>query len=222
MNFFNLKLFPVKVFSLTQNLAEILKHPTAIITLIGVLILIFVFIKIKRIKITPKITTRIGIALALSAVLQIFRLYHFPQGGSVTLGSLVPILIIALIYGPEIGFLTGFLHGIITLFLDPYILHPIQLLFDYPLPSMALGLAGYFKSKKVIGAIVAIFAKFIFHFISGVVFFGSFAPKEMSPIIYSLVVNGTFMLTDGIICVFLIALLPISMLSKNEKNNVYR
>lgn len=222
MEIFNLKLFPVKVFSLTQNFTEILKHPTSIITLIGVLILIFLFIRIKRIKISTKMTTQIGIALALSAVLQIFRLYHFPQGGSVTLGSLVPILIIALVYGPEVGFLTGFLHGIITLFLDPYILHPVQLLFDYPLPSMALGLAGYFRSKKVLGTIVAIFAKFIFHFISGVVFFGSFAPKGMSPVIYSLVVNGTFMLTDGIICVFLIAVLPISMLSKNIKNSTYR
>ncbi|MDF2503643.1 energy-coupled thiamine transporter ThiT [Clostridium sp.] len=222
MTLFNLKLFPVKVFSLATNSAEILKHPTSIITLIGVLILIFAFIKIKKVKITTKMTTQIGIALALSAVLQIFRLYHFPQGGSVTLGSMVPILIIALVYGPEVGFLTGFLHGMITLFLDPYILHPIQLLFDYPLPSMALGLAGYFRYKKILGTIVAIFVKFLFHFTSGLVFFGSFAPSGMSPAIYSLVVNGSFMLTDGLICVFLIAILPIKMLSRNIKNGVYR
>lgn len=222
MKIFNAQLFPVKVFSLTENLGEILKHPTSIITLIGVLILIFLFIKINKVKITTKMTTQIGIALALSAVLQIFRLYHFPQGGSVTLGSLVPIIVIALIYGPEVGFLAGFLHGIITLFLDPYILHPIQLLFDYPLPSMSLGLAGYFRSRKILGTLAAIFVKFIFHFISGVVFFGSFAPKGMSAVIYSLMVNGTFMLTDGIICVIIIALLPLKMLSKNINNGTYR
>lgn len=221
MTLFNLKLFSVKVFSFTENLSEILKHPTSIITLIGVLILILAFIKIKKVKISTRITTQIGIALALSAVLQIFRLYHFPQGGSVTLGSMVPILIIALVYGPEIGFLTGFLHGILTLFLDPYILHPVQLLFDYPLPSMALGLAGYFKSNKMLGSIVSIFVKFLFHFISGVVFFGSFAPKGMSAVVYSLVVNGSFMIVEGGICVFLIALLPIKMLKKNINSGNY-
>lgn len=205
--------------SLITNLKEVSAHPTSVITLIGVLILVLAFIKIRKVKLNTKMITQIGIALALSAVLQLFRLYHFPQGGSVTLGSMVPILIIAFVYGPEVGFLAGFLHGMLTLILDPYILHPVQLLFDYPLPSMALGLAGYFRNRKVLGSIVAVFVKFIFHFISGVAFFGSFAPKGMSAIVYSLTVNGSFMFVEGGLCVVIIAILPIKMLSTMLKKD---
>ncbi|WP_425057711.1 energy-coupled thiamine transporter ThiT [Sporomusa carbonis] len=37
-----------------------------------------------------------------------FRLYHLPQGGSITLGSMLPILFMATYYGPEVGYLIGF------------------------------------------------------------------------------------------------------------------
>lgn len=203
--------------SFFKNATEISHHPTSVITLIGVLLLVLGFIKIRKVKLNTKMITQIGIALALSAVLQIFRIYHFPQGGGVTFGSLVPILLIALVYGPEVGILAGFLHGMLTLIIDPYILYPTQLLFDYPLPSMALGLAGYFRNQKylgrILGSIFALFVKFVCHFISGVLFFGSFAPKGISPIIYSLTVNGSLMLVEGSICVVIIAILPMKILS---------
>ena len=199
---------------------QLLANPSTFLAIFGVLILVFGFIKIRKVKLSTKMIAQIGIALALSSVLQIFRLYHFPEGGSVTLGSLVPIIIIAIVYGPEVGFLAGFLHGMITLILDPYILQPVQFLFDYPLPSMALGLAGYFGNKKVLGAVVAIFVKYIFHFLSGVIFFGSYAPKGMSPIIYSLTVNGSMMLIEGGIAVVIIALLPMDLIIKNIKQPI--
>ncbi|WP_026882791.1 energy-coupled thiamine transporter ThiT [Clostridium akagii] len=200
--------------SFLTNVTEISHHPSSVITLVGLLLLVLGFVKIRKVKLNTKMITQIGIALALSAVLQIFRIYHFPQGGGVTFGSLVPILLIAFIYGPEVGILAGFLHGMLTLIIDPYILYPTQLLFDYPLPSMALGLAGYFRNQKILGSVVALFVKFICHFISGVLFFGSFAPKGTSPIIYSLSVNGSLMLAEGAICVIIIGLLPMKILSK--------
>ncbi|NEI39176.1 energy-coupled thiamine transporter ThiT, partial [Rhizobium leguminosarum] len=128
---------------------------SAIATLVGVLILIAVLLKVKKIKFTTKLVAQVGVVLALSTVLSLFKIYKLPQGGSVTLGSMVPILLIAFFYGPEVGFLTGFLFGIIDLMLEPYLLHPIQVLFDYPLPYMALGFAGYFKNKKLLGTVTA-------------------------------------------------------------------
>lgn len=198
--------------SLSKNLTEISAHPTSIFALIALVIFILFIIKVRKIKFNTHLITQIGIALALATILKMFRLYHFPQGGSVTLGSMVPILLMAFLYGPEVGYLTGFLYGIITLILDPYILQPVQVLFDYPLPFMALGLAGYFKNHKLIGTTVAVFGRFICHFISGVIFFGSFAPKGMSPAIYSLLTNGLFMLGEGIICLVIIGVLPIKNL----------
>jgi thiamine transporter len=79
---------------------------------------------------------------------------------------------------------------------------------------MALGLAGYFPNRKVTGTIVAVIGRFICHFISGVVFFGSFAPKGMSPAVYSLMVNGIFMAVEGGICIAIMAVLPLRQLSR--------
>lgn len=205
--------------NLPANTSEIVKHPLSLVALIGCVIILLVLIKAKKIEITTQLITRIGIALALATVLKVFRLYHFPQGGSVTLGSMVPILIIAFMYGPLVGFLTGFLYGIITLFMDPYILHPVQVLFDYPLPFLALGLAGFFKQNKLLGTSVAIFGRFICHFISGVAFFGSFAPEGMSPIVYSLFVNGLLVGVEGVICLVIIKFLPIDRIVKATNKN---
>lgn len=200
--------------SFSQNISEILKHPTSIFALIAGLLIIMAVIKVRKIKLDTKTITQIGVALALACVLKVFRIYHLPQGGSVTLGSMIPILLMAFLYGPEVGFLTGFIYGILTLIFDPYILHPVQVLFDYPLPFMALGLAGYFPNRKVTGTIVAVIGRFICHFISGVVFFGSFAPKGMSPAVYSLMVNGIFMAVEGGICIAIMAVLPLRQLSR--------
>ncbi|WP_373899230.1 energy-coupled thiamine transporter ThiT [Haloimpatiens sp. FM7315] len=201
-----------------KNCTDIFTHPTSVATLIGLLIIIIVLMRVKHIKITTKMLTQIGIALALATILKVFRLYHLTNGGSITLGSMVPILLIAFIYGPETGFLTGLLYGLITLILDPYILHPTQVLFDYPLPFMALGIAGYFRSNKYLGTILAVLGRFICHFISGVAFFGSFAPDGMSPALYSLTVNGIFIGIEGAICFIIIALLPITLLTKIALN----
>lgn len=209
--------------SLLKNLTEISSHPSSIFALIALIVFILFIARIKKIHFTTQLITQIGIALALATILKVFRIYHFPQGGSITLGSMIPILLMAFLYGPEVGFLTGFLYGIITLILDPYILQPVQVLFDYPLPFMALGIAGYFSSHKLLGTAAAIFMRFICHFISGILFFGSFAPKGMSPVIYSLSLNGSFMLIEGIICIVIIAALPLkhleSILKKDTLNN---
>ncbi|CUU45161.1 MULTISPECIES: energy-coupled thiamine transporter ThiT [Clostridium] len=193
----------------SQNIQDILASPMSIITLLGCILLLIVLAKARKIKFTPELIARIGIALALATILKMLRLYHFPQGGSITLGSMIPVLLIAFIYGPEVGCLTGFLYGVITLILDPYILHPVQVLFDYPLPFTALGLAGFFKQRKLVGVSIAVLVRFLCHLISGIVFFGSFAPEGMSPVVYSLLVNGPMVGIEGIICLVILAVLPI-------------
>jgi thiamine transporter len=210
----------MKDFSYEKNIAPILQSPASIAALAGVIILIAALMVIKKVKITPKIAAQVGLALALSLALDMFKIFRMPQGGSITLGSMVPILLISFFYGPELGLLTGFLYGIIDLLLDPYILHPIQVLFDYPLPFMALGLAGYFKNKKLLGTTAAIFVRFLFHFVSGFVFFAEYAQWGLSPVVYSLVYNGSFLAVEGAVCLIIIAVLPIKRLqSIINKNN---
>lgn len=56
---------------------------------------------------------------------------------------------------------------------------------------------------------IAILVRFLCHLISGIVFFGSFAPEGMSPVVYSLLVNGPMIGIEGIICLVILAVLPI-------------
>ncbi len=204
--------------TIKEGFSEIIKSPLSLATLIGVVILILALIKFKKLKLDTKVMARIGIALALATILHLVKLVDLPNGaGSINLGSMVPILIIAFMYGPEIGMLTGFLFGIIYLIISPYILHPIQVLFDYPLPFMAVGLAGFFKNKKLLGATFGMFIRFIFHFISGVLFFGEFAPEGWSPVLYSFVVNGSVVGGNLLVILDILALLPIlRILNKNS------
>jgi thiamine transporter len=208
--------------SFNERITEITKNPIAIFALLGVLLLIYGVLKIREIKITTRMITLIGISMASATVLQFITILKLPQGGSVTAGSMVPIILIALFYGPEVGILTGFLFGIINFIVSPFALHPVQVLFDYPLPFMAIGLVGYFRSFKIkgllIGVTLAMFARFACHFISGVVFFGSYAPAGTSVYLYSLLYNGSYMGVETIISCVIIALLPIKRLSKQALN----
>ena len=154
----------------------------------------------------------ISLMLALAVILNYLRIYHLPQGGAVTLGGLVPLLIISFRYGAGVGTLAGFVFGLITIIQDPFILHPIQVLFDYPLPYMMVGLAGLFPKKFILSTILAFAGKFICHFISGVVFFASYAPEGISPIIYSLTTNASYIVPETIICCLILKFLPVQRL----------
>ena len=50
-------------------------------------------------------------------------------------------------------------------------------------------------------------ARYFWHFIAGIVFWGSFAPEGMSPVIYSLIVNGGTMVGSGLLCTVLLIIL---------------
>ena len=195
-----------------DNVSTILESPSASFALLGVLILIFFGLYLRRVKLTTRILINISLMLALTILLHQIRLYHLPQGGSVSLGAMIPLLLISFRYGAGIGTLAGFVFGLTMIIQDPFILHPVQVLFDYPLPGMAMGLAGIFREKISLGVILAFAGKFICHFISGVVFFASYAPPELSPVMYSLITNASYVVPEMIICLVILKVLPVKRL----------
>lgn len=201
-----------EVIKLLENVSTILESSSASFALLGVLILIIFGLYLRRVKLNTHILINISLMMALSLLLSQLRLYHFPQGGSVTLGSFIPLLLISFRYGAGIGTLAGFVMGLITIIQDPFIVHPIQVLFDYPLPYMAAGLAGIFREKIFLSTILAFAGKFICHFISGVVFFASYAPEGTSATIYSLTVNGSMIVPETLICLAILKILPVQRL----------
>lgn len=93
-----------------------------------------------------------AMCLAISFVLSCIKLYRFPQGGSITPGSMLPMVAFALACGPAEGAVVGMALGLLGLIQDPYIVAPLQVLVDYPLASAAIALGGfaaYLPVKKV-------------------------------------------------------------------------
>lgn len=205
--------------TLTQNLQTLFDNSTSLFALIGVFLLIIFFMYARKIKFSTRMLVYIALMIAITILLKQIRLYHFPQGGSVTLGSAIPLMLVSFRYGAPVGMFAGFIFGMINIILDPFILHPIQVLFDYPLPSMAAGLAAIFPTNFIAATVLVFAGKFICHFISGVAFFASYAPEGTSPIIYSLTVNGSMIVPECIICCILLKVLPIQrLLNAMDKN----
>lgn len=198
--------------TLLQNISAILEHPASLIALIAVLFAILSHLYFRRVRLTTPMIVTIALMLAMTVILHQFRLYHMPQGGSVTLGAMVPLLFVSYRYGVGTGCLAGFLYGIFNMMQDPYLLHPVQVLFDYPLPYMALSLAALFPAHRMASTALAFLARFFCHIVSGVVFFASYAPAGTSPLVYSLTFNATYLVPECLICFALLKVLPIERL----------
>ena len=143
--------------------------------------------------------SEIVVVIALSTVLSYIKIYHLPQGGSITAGSMVPLLWLSLRRGAKIGLFASIVYGIVQLLVEPFVYHPVQVLLDYPLAFGALGLAGFFTSYALIGVAVGIFGRFVSHVLSGVIFFAEYAPEGMSPIVYSAIYNGSYLIGELIV-----------------------
>jgi len=167
-----------------------------------------------------KILAEIAIFSALSAVLYALRPFTLTYGGSITLGSMVPVVWLSLRRGIHIGFVAGVIFGILALFIDvilvgasSIIATPIQVILEYPIAFGVLGLAGVFHKKSVIyaevGLGISVFIKFLIHYIVGVfvwVYVYPF-PVEWGQYLWPLVYNGSFLLVEFVITAILIAIL---------------
>ena len=146
-------------------------------------------------------------ALALAIVTSYIKLFHLPMGGSVTLFSMFFVTLIGYWYGPTVGIMAGVAYGLLQMILDPYIISLPQMLIDYPFAFGALGLSGLFSEKKngmIIGYIVSVFGRFVFAVLSGVIFFGMYAPEGMSPLVYSVSYNGAYLAAEAAITIILL------------------
>lgn len=203
--------------SLLENIFTLSQYPIVLLTLVGVLLLTILFIYITKIKITVRMTVHIGLILALTIILHSIRLYHMPQGGSVTLGGMIPLMLLSLYYKPSIGYFSGFIYGFINFIQDPFILHPLQVIFDYPLPYMLLGIVGYFKRNILLGASLAVTARFLCHFSSGIIFFADYVPVGTSIYTYSFIFNISYLLPELIITLIILHFLPIKRIFNSIK-----
>ena len=166
---------------------------------------------------TRKIT-ECAIMIALAAVLHMIKLFSMPQGGAVTLASMVPLIIISYRHGIKWGVLTAstfaFLNMVLGFYAPPagdVLSYILVVLLDYVIAFGVLGLADLFRKgigNRLIGLvfstlIVCVF-RFSCHFASGMLIWGVYAKEGQSVAAYSLIYNGPYMLVETIISVVVI------------------
>lgn len=176
-----------------------------ILVVVGVGGIIFLR-KSREVRFTTRMLVYASMSIALAFVLSYIRLARMPQSGSITPGSMLPIMLFAYIFGPIPGVMTGIAYGLLQYIQDPYLVHWAQLLMDYPVAFGMLGLAGMFRKNLVAGSFVAIFSRFVMHFLTGILFFAEFA-GDQHVVLYSLGYNGSYLAVEFIICA-VIASLP--------------
>jgi thiamine transporter len=156
-----------------------------------------------------RVLAEAALAVALAFVLGLIKVFQMPFGGSISL-EMVPLILLALRQGPFVGVVAGAAYGLLDLAIEPFIVHPVQVIFDYPLAFGVLGLAGFFQPTvrgAIVGTIVAVLARFFCHFVSGVVFFASYAPKGWNPYLYSAAYNAAYLVPSLIIALVAVAVL---------------
>jgi thiamine transporter len=185
----------------------------------------------------------VAVFSALAFLLDLFSGFLFsriwPQGGSVSI-AMVPVFLMAFRWGLKGGVLTGFIFGLLQFILGfSQIFHPVQGIIDYLIAFALLGAAGIFAGRisesmqkgnrkswiafVIAGTFIGSLLRFIAHFLSGWVFFGSWAPEGQPAWLYSLLYNGTYMLPSmilsAIIVILVISAAPSRMVqSANVRN----
>ena len=163
-----------------------------------------------------------GILVALATVLSLIKI-SLPmnlQGGSITAGSMIPILIYALRWGVKPGLLMGAVYGVIQMILEPYAMTPVQILLDYGLAFGALGLAGFAKTafdgmrnggkpkfSIYLAILLGMLGRFVAHFIAGGTVWAIYAPEGQNPWLYSFIYNGSYMLPEILVTFLLLGVL---------------
>lgn len=186
----------------------------------------------RRLNSNLTLLTECAVMLALSFALSYAKIFEMPMGGSVTIASMLPVMLISIKYGVSAGLSTSLLYSFTQLLqalasanVFPYCETPkalvLCILFDYIFPFTLLGLAGLPKVLRItknteinvyIGIVSVVMLRFLCHFITGVVIWGQWAPDGMGKYLYSFLYNGGFLSVDFLICI----VCAVLMLRKQE------
>ena len=159
--------------------------------------------KTKRLTTNTRRLTESAMMIALSTIIAFICSlipaipFNFPFGGGVTIASMLPIILIAYLYGTRWGLLTAFVYSIVQMLLGHSTISSLFLpvedggmqlyaallicLIDYVLAYTALGLGGVFRNKMsrgkalILGSLVALAARYLCHIVSGAIFYGAWA-----------------------------------------------
>ncbi|MBO6159654.1 MAG: energy-coupled thiamine transporter ThiT [Firmicutes bacterium] len=152
--------------------------------------------------------------IAIATVLSLVKIVDLPYGGSVSLGSMLPIVIIAYRYGTPWGLLCGLIHGLIQLALGANTLSYVTgaasviavIMLDYLVAFGVIGFAGLTRKGSanqsaafLSGSLIACFLRYVCHVISGCTVWAGLSIPTGAAFQYSLIYNATYMLPETLV-----------------------
>ena len=211
-----------------ENLQVFFESTLGQVLTVGVIALLFLLILIpnkeqKTKRADTKAVTLSALLVALATGLGMLKLFEMPYGGTVTVFSMLPIVLCGYFLGTRRGVMAGTCVGLLNLIFGPYIIHPIQLLVDYPFAFGALGLSGLCRHQKnglAKGYALGLFARYVCAVVSGIVFFGAYAPEGFNAVTWSLFYNFTYLAAEGVLTIIIISLPPVKKAFEGLKNQL--
>lgn len=178
-----------------------------------------------------KILSECSILLAFSIILTIVKLVNLPYGGSITLGAILPIVIISYRFGFKWGTLSGIAFGVIELLLTIGVLSYVTgwqsivavIILDYILAFGFFGLSAIFRKIQnqtiamLIGVLFTSFIRYLCHVISGCTVWAGLSIPTSYALVYSLGYNATYMIPETIVACILIFYISNLIDFKSEK-----
>ena len=164
-----------------------------------------------------------ALMIALGTVLANIKIFEMPNGGSITLLSMLPFILVSYRHGTKWGLFTGFVNSLLQMLLGFYAppapgLLPLvgMILLDYVLAFGVIGFAGLGRGKPhgiFWGSVLGGAARFVVHYISGITIYKILAPTEIfgtvfdNPALYSLIYNGSYVGIDLVLCLVIFGIL---------------
>lgn len=178
-----------------------------------------------------------ALMIAVASILSMIKLVDLPYGGSVTIASMLPIIIIAYRHGPGWGLGGGLAYGVIQQLLGLNTLSYVTtwqsilavVLLDYIIAFAVIGISGIFRKMKsqsaalVYGSILVGLLRYVCHVISGATVWAGLSIPDNAALMYSLAYNATYMLPETIVLVIVAYYLGTTMdLRRDQPTRIIR
>ncbi len=171
---------------------------------------------------TKKLTLSAVLTAMAFVLMMVSKLLPEPwtQGGSITIASMTPIILVSVLLGTKWGLLSGFVYSLIQMMTGFY-LPPVTtflsfvgvVLLDYVFAFMVLGLAGFFvklmgnKAWAIpLSGTIVTGLRYVMHILSGILIWGAYADTD-SVALYALTYNGSYMIPEMIITTVVLAII---------------
>ena len=196
-----------------EKLQAFVESTTGQVIIVVVIVALFLLILIsgRKKKTDTKTMAVCALLTAMAIALSYIKVFTMPQGGSITLFSMVPIVLAGYFYGTRRGLMVGAAVGLLNLLFGPYVIHPAQMLLDYPIAFGALAIGAPLRDKcgkmsLTATYLVGVLGRYLCAVLSGVIFFGAYAPEGFNAWTWSLWYNLTYLAAEGIITVIVLSI----------------